>query len=106
LPPGLALASAIVLALQSAIYTYDGWIGPIYFGEEVRDPGRDIPRAMIGGVLLVLGIYLLLNVAFLRLVPIQEMAGDPFVAATAAERLFGSRGDTVMRLLMIVSLIV
>jgi basic amino acid/polyamine antiporter, APA family len=104
-PGGLLLAAAIVVALQSAIYTYDGWSGPIYFGEEVENPGRDIPRAMIGGVLLVLAIYLALNVAFLRVLPIEEMAGDPFVAATAAARLFGPFGDTVIRVLMIVSLI-
>jgi basic amino acid/polyamine antiporter, APA family len=104
-PGGLLLAAAIVVALQSAIYTYDGWTGPVYFGDEVRDPGRDIPRSMIGGVLLVMAIYLALNVAFLRVVPIQEMAGDPFVAATAAARLFGPAGDTVIRILMIISLI-
>jgi basic amino acid/polyamine antiporter, APA family len=104
-PSGLLLGAAVVVALQSAIYTYDGWTGPMYFGEEVRDPGRDIPRAMIGGVLLVLAIYLALNIAFLRVVPIQDMAGDPFVAATAAARLFGPSGDTVIRVLMIVSLI-
>jgi basic amino acid/polyamine antiporter, APA family len=104
-PAGLLLAAAVVVALQSAIFTYDGWTGPIYFGEEVKDPGRDIPRAMIGGVLLVLAIYLALNIAFLRVVPIEEMAGDPFVAATAAARLFGPNGDTIIRVLMIVSLI-
>lgn len=104
-PSGLALAAAIVVALQSAIYTYDGWTGPIYFGEEVRDPGRDIPRAMIGGVLLVTGVYLALNLAFLRVVPVEEMAGDPFVAATAASRLFGPGADLVLRALMAVSLL-
>lgn len=102
---GIAFAAAVVVALQAVIFTYDGWTGPVYFGEEVRDPGRDIPRSMIGGVLLVLGIYLALNLAFLQAVPIGEMAGDPFVAATVAERLFGPTGDTVLRLLMLVSLI-
>ena len=104
-PTGLAFAGAIVIALQSAIYTYDGWTGPIYFGEELRDPPRDIPRAMIGGVVLVLAIYLSLNAAFLRVVPIREMAGDPFVAATAASRLFGSAGDVVIRVVMLLSLV-
>lgn len=103
-PAGAAMAGAIVVALQSAIYTYDGWTGPIYFGEELRDPARDIPRTMIGGILLVLGVYLLLNGAFLRVVPLAEMAGDPFVAASAAVRLFGPRGDTVLRVVMLVSL--
>ena len=104
-PTGLALAGAIIIALQSAIYTYDGWTGPIYFGEELRDPARDIPRAMIGGVLLVLVIYLMLNAAFFRAVPIQDMAGDPFVAATAAARLFGPTGDMVIRIVMLLSLV-
>jgi APA family basic amino acid/polyamine antiporter len=105
LPSGVALAGAIIIALQSVIVTYDGWTGPIYFGEELHDPGRDIPRAMIGGVLLVLVIYLALNAAFLRVLSIQDMAGDPFVAASAAVRLFGQKGDTVLRVVMILSLI-
>lgn len=105
LPSGIALASAVIVGLQSIIVTYDGWTGPIYFSEEVRDPGRDIPRSMIGGILLVLSIYLALNIAFLRVVPIEEMAGDPFVAASVATRLFGSTGDTVLRILTIVSLL-
>jgi APA family basic amino acid/polyamine antiporter len=104
-PGGQALVGAVILALQSVIFTYDGWNGPLYFGEEVRDPGRDIPRSMIGGVLLVLGIYIALNLAFLQAVPIQDMAGDPFVAATVATRIFGPTGDTVIRVLMIISLL-
>lgn len=104
-PTGLAFAGALVIALQSAIYTYDGWSAPVYFGEEVRDPGRDIPRSMVGGVLLVLVIYLSLNLAFLRLVPVGDMANDPFVAGTAAARLFGPHGDTIIRLLMLVSMV-
>lgn len=105
MPNGVALAGAVIVALQSVIYTYDGWTGPVYFAEEIQDPGRAIPRTMIGGVLLVMVIYLLLNAAFLRVIPIREMAGDPFVAASAAVRLFGPRGDTVLRLVMLVSLI-
>ena len=101
----MAVAGALVVALQSAIFTYDGWTGPIYFGEEIRDPDRNIPRTMIGGVLLVLAIYLSLNAAFLRVIPIREMAGDPFVAASAAARLFGPTGDMVMRMVMLVSLV-
>ena len=105
LPAGLALLTAFVIAFQAVIFTYDGWTGAIYFGEEMEDPGRSIPRATIGGVLLVMGLYLALNVAFLRAVPIGRMAGDPFVAATAATVVFGSHGDTIIRILMIVSLL-
>jgi basic amino acid/polyamine antiporter, APA family len=52
-PQGAALLAAVIVALQGVIYTYDGWTGVIYFSGEVRDPGRDIPRAMLGGVLAV-----------------------------------------------------
>lgn len=103
-PVGLALFAAVIVALQSAIYTYDGWSGPLYFGDEIQNPGRAIPRSMIGGVILVLLIYLSLNLAFLRVVGIDAMAGDPFVAATMARRLFGPGGDTVLRILTVISL--
>ncbi|MEO8635931.1 MAG: APC family permease [Gemmatimonadales bacterium] len=105
LPAGAAFFSALVLALQSVIYTYDGWTGPLYFGEETVDPGRSIPRAMIGGVLLVSLIYVLLNVALVRVLGVARMAGDPFVAATAGHVLFGDRGDLIIRLLVLGSIL-
>jgi amino acid transporter len=50
-PSTIGWFTAIVLSLQSVIYTYDGWSGVIYFSEEVTNPGREVPRAMFGGVL-------------------------------------------------------
>ncbi|HEX3273564.1 MAG TPA: APC family permease [Gemmatimonadales bacterium] len=105
LPSGLGLMSAVVLALQAVIYTYDGWTGPLYFGEEVRHPGRGIPRAMILGVLLVILIYTLLNLGFVRVLGVGRMAGDPFVAASAGHAIFGARGDVVIRLLVLISIL-
>ena len=105
LPAGMALVTAVVIALQAVIYTYDGWTGPLYFGEELRDGGRGIPRAMVIGVLLVIAIYVLVNVAFVRVLGIERMAGDPFVAASAGKALFGERGDLVIRVLVLVSIL-
>ncbi|MGH7578757.1 MAG: APC family permease [Gemmatimonadales bacterium] len=105
LPAGMALVTAIVLALQAVIYTYDGWTGPVYFGEEVKNPGRGIPRAMVLGVLLVILIYVLVNLALVRVLGIGRMAGDPFVAASAGEALFGARGDLVIRSLVLLSIL-
>jgi len=102
---GIALATAVVLSLQAVIYTYDGWTGPLYFGEETKNPGRGIPRSMVMGVLLVIAIYVLVNVAFVRVLGIGRMAGDPFVAASAGKALFGERGDLVIRLLVLVSIL-
>jgi APA family basic amino acid/polyamine antiporter len=105
LPSGFALFTAVLLALQSVIYTYDGWTGPLYFGEETVDAGRGIPRSMVMGVLLVILIYVLVNTAFVRVLGVNRMAGDPFVAASAGKALFGARGDLVIRLIVLVSIL-
>ncbi len=101
LPVGTALIAAFVIALQSVIFTFDGWTGPLYFGDETVDAGRSIPRAMIGGVLAVLVIYLLFNLATVRVLGIEAMAGDPFVAASVGTALFGAKGDLILRLLVL-----
>lgn len=95
---------AIVLALQGVIYTYDGWNGMLYFSGEVKNPGRDIPRSMAGGVVAIIVIYLLLNIAFMRVLGVSGMAGESLVAATAARKIFGASGDTVVRSVLLVSL--
>lgn len=102
---GVPLLFALVLALQAVIYTYDGWTGVIYFSEEVRDPGRDIPRSLFGGVLLVISIYLLLNLALLYVVPLWQIAGANLAVGVAAEAIFGARGDSIIRGLTILSLL-
>lgn len=97
--------AAVVASLQAAIYTYDGWSGVIYFSEEVQHPGRDIPRALLGGVLTITAIYLLVNVALLYVLPISEMAGKEFAAGAAANAIFGQYGDTIFRCITIVSML-
>src|SRR5215217_2172588 len=97
--------AAVVISLQAAIYTYDGWSGVIYFSEEVQHPGRDIPRSLFGGVLLVTAIYLLVNVALLYVLPISGIAGKEFAAGEAANVIFGAHGDAIFRSLTIVSML-
>ena len=97
--------TAVVLSLQAAIYTYDGWSGVIYFSEEVKHPGRDIPRALFGGVLSIAAIYLLVNLALLYVLPISQIAGKEFAAGEAANVIFGVYGDTIFRCLTIVSML-
>lgn len=99
------LAVAFLLSLQAVIYTYDGWTGPVYFSEEIRAVGRNVPRAMIGGVLAVIALYLLVNVAFLRVVPLSAFAGSNFAAGVVAGALFGPRGDALLRGLTILSML-
>ncbi|HEX5726859.1 MAG TPA: APC family permease [Longimicrobiaceae bacterium] len=105
LPAGAALLAAVVVAMQGVIYTYDGWTGVIYFSGEVRDPARDIPRAMFGGVLAVIAIYLLLNLAFLHVLPVPVLAGEEFAAGAAARAVLGAGGDAAVRIIVIVALL-
>jgi len=105
LPSGWPLALAVLLGLQAVFYTIDGWDGIIYFGEEVRNPGRDIPRAIFGSVATIMGIYLLINAAVLYVLPMSQIAGNNFVLGTAAEKIFGPYGDTIIRAIMVISLL-
>jgi APA family basic amino acid/polyamine antiporter len=102
---GWQFITAFLVALQAVIYTVDGWDGVIYFGAEVKNPGRDVPRAIFGSVFSIMGIYLLLNAAVLYVLPMGEIAGNNFALGAAANRVFGHLGDPVIRLIMIISLL-
>jgi len=104
-PAGLALAVAVVLALQAVIYTYDGWDAVIYFCEEVRNPAHDIPRSMFGSVLSITAIYLLLNAALVYVLPISVIGGENFALGVAAQQIFGAHGDQIIRSVMVVSML-
>ena len=105
LPSGWPLIVAIMLGLQGVIYTVDGWDGVIYFGEEVRNPGRDIPRAIFGSVFSIMGIYLSLNLVALYILPMNEISGNNFVLGTVADRIFGKLGDHIIRSIMVISML-
>lgn len=98
----------MVAALRAIVVTYDGWYEAIYFTEEDTDAAKHLPRAMIGGVLIVLGLYLLMNLAFLHVLSIPALAGSNLPAADAARIVFpawSGRFVTVLSLLTLLSLI-
>jgi APA family basic amino acid/polyamine antiporter len=105
LPAGAALIGALVVSLQSVIYTYDGWNGAVYFSEEVKDAGREIPRSMGWGVIAVLVVYLALNAASLHSLGIAGLAGEKFPAAAAVRTVLGPSAEVVVRAVMGMSLL-
>ena len=105
IPSGFFFASALVLSFQNVLYTYDGWNGLVYFSGEVKDPGREIPRAMMWGVFAVAAVYLALNWAFLHVLGIGGLAGEKFAAGAAAKAVFGATGEQVVSIVMAVSLL-
>lgn len=96
---------AVVLALQAVIVTYDGYYTAIYFTEEDRDPGRNLPRSAIGGIALTIVMYLLVNLALLRVLGIGGLAGSSLPVADAARLLFGASGGPVVTALSLLSLV-
>ena len=105
LPAGWPLFVAFMLALQAVIYTYDGWYGVVYFGGEVHNPGRGIPRAIFGTVFSVIAIYFLVNAAVVHLVSVREFAGNDFAMGMAARRVLGLAGDNFIRVVVVVGLL-
>jgi APA family basic amino acid/polyamine antiporter len=105
-PPSgmLALFVAVMLALQSVIFAYDGWYSAIYFAEENRDPSRNLPRAMIIGVVYVMAIYLLVNLALFYVLPLPQLAASTLPAGAAAQAVFGERGSQIITLLAFITL--
>ena len=97
--------SLIGTALIAIMWTYDGWADLSFMGGEVRNPGRTLPMALIIGTFSILFIYLLLNLAYIYLVPLPEMAQSPLIAATAAERipLLGRYAGAVISAVVVVS---
>jgi APA family basic amino acid/polyamine antiporter len=99
-----ATFTGFVVALQSVAITYGGWQSALYFTEEDRDPAHNLPRSMIGGVLLVIVIYLLVNVALLAVLPMADLARSTLPAADAAQRVVGGRGGQIITVLSLISL--
>ena len=104
-PPGRPGVLAAVLALQAVITTYDGWASPVYFAEEFKDPDRDLPRSLIGGVLAVAALYLLFNGALLHVLPMGTLAASALPAADAASLLLGPRAGWSITALALVALL-
>lgn len=91
------------LGVVAVLWAYNGWQDVTCLSGEVRNPGRALPRAIVGGTLSVVVIYLLANAAYLRVLSIDEVARSPLVAADMAVRLVGPIGSALIAALVCVS---
>ncbi|MGQ0701545.1 MAG: amino acid permease [Gemmatimonadales bacterium] len=91
------------VALLPVLWTYTGWADFTYLAGEVRDPARNYPRVMLGGLGVVVVLYLLANAAYLYVLPMEQVSGSEVVAAAAAERVFGAVGGSLVALLVMIS---
>ena len=91
------------VALIAVLWAYDGWADLTFVAGEVKDPERTMPRALVIGTLLVVALYLLVNLAYLYVLPIDRMAASRLVAADAATTIFGAIGGSVISALVMLS---
>ncbi|MEP6692606.1 MAG: amino acid permease [Gemmatimonadaceae bacterium] len=102
-PVGSFSVGAFGLALVSVLWVYDGWGDLTFAAGEVKDPRRNLPRALIFGTLGVIAIYMMANVAYLAVLPIAEMRVSKLVAADVAQKLVGGWGVVLVSLTVVLS---
>ena len=100
---GVSLISAFFAGLVPVMFSYGGWQNLNFVAEEVRDPLRNLPRAILIGVLCVIVVYVGANVAYLHVLSAPVLAVTETPAADMAGRLFGATGAKLISLLIVVS---
>ena len=102
----LGLFRMVGLGVAAVLFTYDGWVDVTHVAGEVSEPRKDLPRGLGLGVLGVTLLYLVVNHAYLRVVPLEAMRADPSaVATTVASAAFGPKGGQVVNALMMLSIL-
>jgi basic amino acid/polyamine antiporter, APA family len=91
------------LALISVMWAYDGFADLTFASGEVKDPQRNLPRAIIIGTLLIIGIYLTANAAYLYINPIGILAKSPLISADTMGTLFGQIGVSFVSVIVMIS---
>jgi basic amino acid/polyamine antiporter, APA family len=91
------------LALISVLWAYDGFADLSFAAGEVKDPQRNLPRAIIIGTLAIITIYLFANVAYLYVNPVQRVAASPLIAADTMQAIFGPVGVALVSVVVTIS---
>lgn len=102
--PGISLSSFGV-ALIATLLCYDGWVQLSFVAGEIRNPKRNVVRALVVGTLAVSAIYLLANVAYTHVLSIPEIAASEHVGADATARVLGAAGGGVVSVIILVSIL-
>ncbi len=103
IPMGSLSIAPFGLALVSVLWAFDGWADLSFVGGEVKDPRRNLPRALIVGTLAVIAVYIAANLAYLAVLSVDEIRASPLVAAEVAQRLVGAPGVVFVALTVMLS---
>lgn len=99
----LGMLGGVVAALSAAFWAFDGWNNVTYIAGEVKNPMKNIPKALIIGTLIIIGVYMLINLAYLYVLPMDVMAGSKLVAADVADKAIGMWGGGLVAALVMIS---
>lgn len=103
-PTGTAVDPGLYgLALISVLWAYDGFADLTFASGEVKDPQRNLPRAIIAGTIAIIGIYLLANTAYLYMNPIESVQASRLVAADTMSAMFGQIGVAFISVVVMIS---
>ncbi len=95
--------AGVIAALSGALWSYDGWNNITYIAGEVRNPQRNIPRALVLGTMIIIAVYVLINLAFLYVLPVEQMARSTIVAADVAGKAMGGLGAAFVSAAVMIS---
>jgi len=104
-----AFVSAMVIAMRAAFWGYEGWLGLGFIGEEIRNPQKNLPRALFAGLSMIILLYLLVNFAYLYVMPVDEMLAairldeNNIAAVLVINKILGSGGAYVISAMILVS---
>jgi APA family basic amino acid/polyamine antiporter len=90
-------------SLQMILGTYEGWSSGCFFAEEDENPGKNIPKSLYTGAIVVIIIYVVINMAFLYVVPVTTLANSPLAASDVAKVVFGKNGAVIVTVIAIFS---
>ncbi len=99
---GAALFSAIMAALTGAFFAYDGWINITFIAGEIKQPQRNIPKSLFTGVIVCIIVYLLVNQAYLYVLPVEKIAASSLVASDAMSIAIGNTGGAVVAAMIVI----
>lgn len=91
------------VALIAVMWAYDGWADVSAMAGEVRDPGRNLPRAIMLGMAVVLAVYVAINIAYFYVLPVGDVAKSSLVASDAAAPIFGRAGASLIAALVMLA---
>lgn len=99
---GMSLLSGIVVAMTGAFLAYDGWINITYIAGEIKQPQKNIPRSLILGTFTCIALYVLVNQAYLYVLPVEKLASSSLVASDAISVALGNTSGAIVAAMIVI----